>query len=149
MGEFKMIYSQEELNQLGDDVKALNGLGLPSERLKVKSLRENSRQVPNNKYHATRTEYNGNLYHSKKEAEYAQGLDLLIKAGEIEFYLRQVPFQLQGGVVYRADFVTFQRLPNTIWNIKVIEVKGYFTPESKRKMKQFRAAYPNLEIEIV
>jgi len=37
-----------------------------------------------NKYNAKSTEYGGLIYHSKKEAGYAQELDLRIKAKDIK-----------------------------------------------------------------
>ncbi len=106
------------------------------------------------KYHNTKTEYGGVVYHSKKEAVKAQELDLMVKAGEISFYLRQVPFDLPGGITYRADFLTYRRFPYPddrapwVWKIKVIEVKGIWTPEAKLKLKLFREKYPHLELEI-
>ncbi len=48
------------------------------------------------KYHNQRTEHGGVVYQSKHEAETVMGLDLQVKAGEIDFYLRQVPFSLGG-----------------------------------------------------
>jgi hypothetical protein len=113
------------------------------------------------KYNATRTEYNGVTYPSKHEAQTAQELDLQIKAGEIDFYLRQVNFPLPG-CVYRADFVTFkaQELKREFdwdkgltypisWKIQVVESKGYPTPEWKRKLRLFKTTYPNLELKVV
>jgi len=128
---------------LSDDVRHLNGLSTGQGERHIKAQ--------GNKYHAERTEYNGVTYHSKKEAKKAQDLDLMVKAGEIDFYLRQVPFTLQGGVVYKADFVTFSRheRPSAwTWYVTVIETKGVWTAVAKNKLKQFRAAYPNLAIEI-
>jgi hypothetical protein len=103
------------------------------------------------KYHSTRTEYNGVVYHSKKEAEFAYKLDCLINAGQIDFWLRQVPFLLAGRIIYRADFVTFDyhTYENGMWVVKVYEVKGYKTKEWVMKEKLFREKYPNLILEVV
>ena len=42
-----------------------------------------------NKFNATKAEYNGYIYDSKKEASYAMELDWMIKAGEVERFERQ------------------------------------------------------------
>ena len=101
------------------------------------------------KYHAQPTEHNGIVYHSKKEAAKAAELDLRVKAGEISFYLRQVPFTLPGNITYRADFVTFDKDVLGRWWIEIIECKGVWTPEAKLKMKLFKERYPDLSIEVV
>jgi hypothetical protein len=107
-------------------------------------------QIITNKYHAVKTEYNGIYYPSKKEANTAQDLDLQQKAGSFDFYLRQVNFPLPGGIIYRADFITFAKMQNQItWRIKVIETKGYWTEVAKLKLKLFKETYPNLEIIII
>ncbi|MFA4917010.1 MAG: DUF1064 domain-containing protein [Syntrophales bacterium] len=113
--------------------------------------------VPANKYHVSAKEdrtYNGITYDSKKEMQKAQELDLLVKAGEIDFWLRQVVFPLPGGITYRADFVTFvsvfyDEAESPHWNIEVIEVKGMWTDTAKLKMKLFKVTYPNLTLEVV
>ncbi len=110
------------------------------------------------KYNAIRTEYGGVKYASKKEAAQAQKLGLMVKAGEIDFYLRQVPFDLGAGITYRADFVTFKY--ETVededivdillcWQVRVIEVKGMSTLAWKLKHKLFKEKYPNLRLEVV
>ena len=111
----------------------------------------------NGKYNAIPTIYNGATYPSKAEARKAQELDLMVKAGEIDFYLRQVPFLLPGNITYRADFVTFTgdkasniKMPDSCqFVVTVIEVKGFSTPSWRMKYKLFKASYPNLSIEIV
>lgn len=66
------------------------------------------------------------------------------KSGELLFYIRQPSFDLPGGVKYRADFMEF-------WidgEVKIIDVKGVDTPQSKMKRKQVEALYP-ITIHIV
>lgn len=109
-----------------------------------------------NKFGNTRTEYNGVVYDSKAEADKARELDLLVKAGDIDFYLRQVNFPLPGGINYRADFVTYKAqwiagppIDRThTWTIEVIEVKGFSTKEWKLKQKLFKQTYPNLTLRV-
>ena len=69
-------------------------------------------------------------------------LKLLVKSGEIIFFLRQVPFDLPGGVKYRCDFQIF-------WgNGKVTheDSKGKRTDMYIAKKKMVEALYP---VEIV
>lgn len=136
----KVVVSKTENTML----KPLNGSTVGNPRQRDTSERSG-------KFNATRTDYNGIIYPSKHEALTARDLDLQIKAGEIDFYLRQVPFVLPGGIIYRADFLTFKQKKSNwpFWDIKVIESKGYPTPTWRLKLKLFKEAYPNLEIKIV
>ncbi|MFA5377231.1 MAG: DUF1064 domain-containing protein [Dehalococcoidia bacterium] len=107
-----------------------------------------------NKYHAQRTEHAGIVYHSKKEAAKAAELDLMVQAGEIDFYLRQVPFVVGTDplTTYRADFVTFKTYTNAFdagkWTIEVIETKGYYAPGAKKKLKLFKQKFPALKLVV-
>ena len=96
------------------------------------------------KYHAAPTSIDGLRFDSKAEAGRYVDLRLLQKAGEIVFFLRQVPFDLPGGVKYKADFMIF-------WadgSVTVEDVKGYDTPQSRLKRRQVEALYP-VTIELV
>ena len=95
------------------------------------------------KYHAKQTIRNGIKFQSKKEARYHDELLLRQKAGEVLFFLRQVPFDLPGGLKYRADFMEFW----TNGSVKIIDVKGFKTKEFIRNKKMVEALYP-IEIEI-
>ena len=91
------------------------------------------------KYRAKRTEYGGVVYHSKKEAEYAQWLDIQgIDYSRQERY----PLVVNGFLVatYIADFLVADG---------VVEVKGYWTPVAKLKWKLFCALYPDLKKKVV
>lgn len=94
-----------------------------------------------NKYHARKAEYGGSTYHSKKEAQYAAELDLLLRAGEIVGWRRQVrvPLEVNGEVVcrYVIDFVVEHKDGTK----EYVEVKGYPTPLWKLKWKMFHAIY--------
>ena len=87
------------------------------------------------KYHNRRTEYKGDTYDSQAEANRAAELDLLIRAGEIAGYARQVPFLLDGGITYRADFVVLG-LDGTY---RIEDVKGVRTDLYKAKKKLMAA----------
>lgn len=95
------------------------------------------------KYHAKPTVTDGIRYDSKKEAKYAGELKLRQMAGEVIFFLRQVPFHLPGNSTYRADFMEF-------WSdgtVKITECKGFETQVWKLKKKLVESIYP-IKIQI-
>lgn len=96
------------------------------------------------KFKAIPTEVNGIKFASKKEARYYQELLLRQKAGEVIFFLRQVPFHIHGGVRYVVDFVEF-RADGTV---AFVDVKGMPTPEYKIKKKMVESLYPIEIIEV-
>jgi hypothetical protein len=97
------------------------------------------------KYRAKKTEYNGIIYDSKKEAKRAIELDFFQKNGIITGLQRQVKFnwiethqkdfvsdEVQFKRSYIADFVYF----DTEKQIEIVEdVKGFLTAEYKKKKK--------------
>ncbi len=56
------------------------------------------------KYGNTRVEIDGKKFDSKHEAEIYTQLQMMLRAGEIKAVIRQVPFDLPGGIRYYADF---------------------------------------------
>jgi len=91
------------------------------------------------KYGNIPTEYNGAFYASKKEASRAMELDQLQKAGEVVYWTRQVPFILEAGIKYIADFVVVWK----DWNITIEDTKSEptKTPTYRMKKKLFKARY--------
>jgi len=95
------------------------------------------------KFHAKPTSRYGIHFDSQKEARYYDTLILRQKAGEVLFFLRQIPFDLPGGVKHRIDFMEF-------WSdgtVHVVEIKGYDTPAGKMKRKMVESLYP-ITIEV-
>lgn len=102
------------------------------------------------KYRNQPTEYNGNRYGSKLEANYARQLDNEWHAGTVLWYTRQVPFVLEGGVIYRADFLVvrpygtgasdFNALMPPV-HIEVVDSTGVMTQVKANKLKQVEARY--------
>jgi|SRR5690606_25490549 len=81
---------------------------------------------------------------SKLEASYYQKLKLAQRSGKLLFFLRQVPFDLPGGLTYRADFLEF-------WEdgtVKVTDCKGFETKEYIMKKKLLEENYP-IELNVV
>lgn len=77
-----------------------------------------------NKYLNKRTVYNGRNYHSKKEAEYAQELDLLIKAKIVEKWEPQVkiPITVNGEKI--CDYILDFLIHYTNGKKEYVDVKG-------------------------
>ena len=104
------------------------------------------------KYRAVRTECDGIMFHSKKEAADYANFALLLKNGKIANLERQVSFRLfawapqptvvSGVAKYIADFVVTE-LDGTK---RIYDSKGYSTPMYKLKKKIFEANYPHLRI---
>ena len=99
---------------------------------------------PKHKYKAKPTIADGIRFDSKKEARYYEQLKILQKAGDVIFFLRQVPFHLAGGVRYVVDFQEFRK----DGTVHFVDVKGYKTSEYTQKKRQVEALYP-IEIEEV
>lgn len=95
-------------------------------------------KIHRHKFNAKRTERDGMSFDSKKEARYYDDLKLRQRAGELVFFLRQVPFHLPGSVTYRVDFQEFL----ADGSVRFIDVKGYVTPEYTAKKKMVEAIYP-------
>ena len=101
-------------------------------------------RIRKHKFNAVKTELDGINFDSKKEARYYTELKLRVKAGEVIFFLRQVPFDLPGKVKYRIDFQEF----HSDGTIHFVDVKGKRTEMYIAKKKMVEALYP-IEIEEV
>ncbi len=105
--------------------------------------------IPPSKYHSQWTVYKGIKYASKREAKHAAELDLLVRAGQIKSWRRQVglPLIVNGKRItfYVIDFEV-QHLDGTT---EFQEVKGFSTDLFKIKYALFRALYPDTLIKII
>jgi len=88
--------------------------------------------------------YNGKVYDSKLEMEFAKDLNVGKSAGLIQYHLEQVPFRLPGGVVYRCDFMVVE----IDGRIRFVDTKGHETEVFKIKKKMVEDIYP-VKIEVV
>ena len=102
------------------------------------------RRRHNHKFKAKPVTDDGSHFPSKLEHRYYQRLQLLQRAGEVLFFLRQVPFHLPGGVRYLVDFQVFY----SYGSISFVDVKGIDTPLSIAKRKMVESLYP-VEIEVI
>ena len=116
------------------------------ESMSAKSFRALAQ--PKNKFHAQKTNVNGVVYDSKKEAKRAVELQYLERIGQIQDLRQQVEFVLQDGfvnnegkkiraIVYVGDFCYIQD------GVKIIEdTKGFRTKEYSIKKKLLMYKYP-------
>lgn len=99
------------------------------------------------KYNATRTErlWKGILwkFDSKAEARRFDALTAMQEAGEVQFFLVQVPFRLPE-TTYRVDFVVWWKDGHVTFE----DVKGRMTPKSKLKIDQVRRIH-GIDITII
>ena len=100
--------------------------------------------VKRHKYSAKAVVIDGIRFSSKKEARYYGNLKLAQKSGELLYFLRQVPFDLPGGIKYRVDFAEFWKKGE----IRYVDVKGFRTKEYIIKTKLVESLYPVKIIEI-
>lgn len=94
------------------------------------------------KFNAIRTVTDGVKFQSRREARCYDELKVKRAAGEILFFLRQVPLHLPGGVRYVVDFVSF----NSDGTVHFVDSKGVRTDLYIAKKKIVEAEYP-IEIE--
>ena len=112
------------------------GLGAPEEKKR------------RNKYGNRRVEIDGKKFDSEKEARVYMELMARVRAGELKCVVRQVGFDLPGGIKYFADFVTI-RTDMTIEG--VYDVKSAATKKNRvyiNKKKQMAACWGIEIIEI-
>lgn len=83
-------------------------------------------------------------FQSQLEARYYDQLELLKKSGDVLFFLRQVPFDIGGGVKYKADFMVFM----ADGTVEIVDVKGVKTRSYINKKKQVEELYPVMIKEI-
>ncbi len=95
------------------------------------------------KYGNIAREYDGIVYASKKEAEFAKELDLLKKAGEIKDWERQVKISLDVNGFHIANYYVDFKIYHNDGSVEFAEVKGFATETWRLKWKLFEALYSN------
>lgn len=108
----------------------------------LKSIRVKKAQ--RHKFGAVSCEIDGKKFPSRLERRYYEQLLIRKKAGDVVFFLRQVAFEIGGGVKYVTDFMVFL----SDGSVEFIDTKGRDTPLSLSKRKILEAMYP-VEIKIV
>lgn len=111
---------------------------------------------PRNKYNvgndpagkAART-YNGVLYDSVAEANYAAELDLCKKIGTICQVERQKRFSLYVAGNKICDYIADFHVKFADGHYEAHEIKGYSTEVWKLKAKLFRVLYPEIKLVVI
>ena len=93
---------------------------------------------PRHKFSAKRTERDGQSFDSKLEARLFDQLELQKRAGEVLFFLRQVPLHLPGGVKLVIDFQVFY----ANGEVRFLDAKGVETEQFRAKRRLVEALYP-------
>lgn len=84
----------------------------------------------------------GIRFASRLEADRYGELKLLRAAGEVLWFLRQVPFDVAPSVVYRADFLIAWNLTGSADTVVTVEdTKGFLTPTSRVKILSVQERY--------
>jgi hypothetical protein len=96
------------------------------------------------KYRSQPVVVDGIRFDSKREAKAWADLMALKRTGEITMVLRQVPFHLPGGTIYRTDFLAFY----ADGTFRVLDAKGVETATFKIKKREVEAVYP-IKIETI
>lgn len=99
---------------------------------------------PKHKFRAKPTQVDGFKFPSQKEARYYVNLKLRVRAGEVLFFLRQVPIHLPGGTKLVIDFLEF----HADGMVHFVDTKGIKTETFKIKRREVEALYP-FDIEVV
>ena len=90
------------------------------------------------------TTVDGIRFQSKREARLYERLKLQREAGEVSYFLRQVPMHLPGGTRYVVDFLVFMR----DGRVRYLDAKGQETKLFRVKRREIQHHYP-IEIECV
>lgn len=122
---------------------------MTTETLTAAEYRKQASQPRRSKYRNRKTVVDGITFDSKREAAYYSELKLREKAGEVYEVELQRPFALtvNGKLIctYRSDFHFFDAIAN---RRRVVDTKGFVTPEFKLKAKLMQAVH-GIEVEIV
>jgi hypothetical protein len=88
------------------------------------------------------THVNGYRFASRLEADRYRELLLLHKAGEVRWFIRQVPFDVAPGVVYRCDFLVVWNRTGTAEDcVSIEDTKGHLTQTSRTKIAVVQERY--------
>ncbi len=98
------------------------------------------------KYRAIRTEVDGIVFASKKEAARYSELQLLRKCGYITALTLQPRYPIYFGKAKICDYVADFTYLTKDQKVVVEDIKGMKTPVYRLKYKLFHACYPDLRI---
>jgi len=97
------------------------------------------KEVKPSKYRNVPTEYGGVRYASKSEAKRAMALDLLVRRGEVLWWIGQPTFRLGCSLnIYKPDFLVVL----ASGDVHVEDVKGTRTAKFKRDVRLWKQYGP-------
>lgn len=86
----------------------------------------------------------GKKFDSKLERDYYEQLLLRWRAGDVRWFIRQITFELEGGVYYRADFLVVL----AAGDLEIVDTTGVLTQVKVNKLKQLKARY-GIDVQLV
>jgi len=98
-------------------------------------------QKRGNKYHAVSSIYNGSVYQSKKEAAYAQELDLRLRAKDIKKWERQVKISIDINGFHICNYYVDFLITHNDKSKEMVEIKGFETDVFRIKRKLVEAVF--------
>lgn len=136
-----MNLSSDELKRIMADNPDLQKANCeaPQQARKASEVIRGTSEPARSKYGNRRTELNGRVYSSGREAARAGELQLMEKAHEIFGLCYQVRFPLSGGT-YVADFLYSQVVDGVLVTV-VEDSKGFKTPIYRRNRRQMKEQY--------
>lgn len=102
-----------------------------------------------NKYNAVPKRYNGRLYHSTLEADYAKVLDTLLKGKQLKIVEPQPKYRLDVNGHHIANIIPDFYVVDKDGQESIIEVKGKEQEVWKLKWRLMQALYPQYKYEVV
>lgn len=105
-----------------------------------------------NKYGATKANFQGIQYHSKREAREARDLEMQRRAGEFSYVKRQVRISLDVNGYHICNYIVDFEIGYPDGTIEYREVKGFETDVWRLKWKLFEALYserPGIVLRVV
>ena len=122
----------DRINREAGELEARTGLPIASQIDTTKRGRHGERT----------TIVDGIKFRSKLEADRYRELKLLKLAGKVKWFLRQVPFDVSVGVVYRLDFLVCWNLSGTPDEVLGYEeTKGHLTDKARIKIGVVQERY--------
>lgn len=146
MTGFTLAKSQSATKSLETKTQTINwNTGRGKMAITAEDIKNMKRQKRvRHKFGAVSCERDQKKFPSKLERRYYDQLKIRQASGEVLFFLRQIPFDLPGGVKYVCDFAVFL----ADGEVAFVDTKGRDTTLSAAKRKMVEDLYP-LKIEIV
>lgn len=117
--------------------------------MKPAEYKELLKKPKRNKFGAVKKEFNGRMYHSTLEANYAMALEWHRKIGDIQEIIPQFPIELVVNGVKICRYVIDFKLIYPNGNCVYAEVKGKITPDFRLKWKLAHALYPEYNFILI